>query len=228
MKALKCVPPAYEILEERKTLYTKTVGDGERLDIVAWPLNPYEGTTLQNDIDMAYESVILVETDIKETDQCALVIWETLNGGMNLEIIRAVALKAATDGILSRMPELEDDERTAYICPIISHGGVGYERGYVVAWEESDALDVAEYLAGGRVEILCGLVGAGELHPLESAWLGELSYSDITGDTDSYRRVVEGEYLVTSVEDFTGWEAPEPNDPEFPGEELLETFTKLS
>lgn len=227
MKALKFVAPTYEILQERKTLYTKTVGDGERLDVVVWPLNPYEGTTLQNDIDMAYESVILVETDIKKTDQCALVIWETLNGGMHLEILREVALKAATDGILSRMPELEDDERTAYICPIISHGGVGYERGYVVAWEESDALDVAEYLAGGRVEILCGLVGAGELHPLESAWLGELSYLDITNDTASYRRVVEGEYLVTSVEDFTGWGAPEPQDPEFPGAELLETFTKL-
>lgn len=227
MKALKFVPPAYEILEERKRLYTKTVGDGQRLDLVAWPLNPHEGTTLQNDIDMAYESVILVETDLKETAQCARVIWEIVNGGMNLEIIRAAGLKAAMDGILSLMPELEDDERTAYICPIISHGGVGYERGYVVAWEESDALDVAEYLAGGRVEILCGLISTGEVHPLESAWLGELSYSGITGDTDNYRRVVEGDYLVTAVEDFTGWEAPEPKDPEFPGAETLETFTKL-
>lgn len=227
MKALKFVPPAYEILEERKTLYTKTVGDRERLDIVVWPLNPHEGTTLQNDIDMAYESVILVETDLIETDLCARVIWDIMNGGMNLEIIRAAGLKVATEGILSRMPELEDDERTAYICPIISHGGVGYERGYVVAWEESDALDVAEYLAGGRVEILCGLVAPGEMHPLESEWLGELSYSDITGDTDSYRRVVEGEYLATAVEYFTGWEAPEPQDPEYPGAEALETFTKL-
>ena len=227
MKYLKFVPPAYEILEERKTLYTKTVGDGERLDIVAWPLNPHGGTTLQNDIDTAFKSVILVETDLKETDLCAPVIWETLNGGMNLEIIRAVALKAATDGILRRMPELEDDERTAYICPIISHGGVGYERGYVVAWEESDALDVAEYLAGGRVEILFGTVETVEQQPLESAWLGELSYSDITGDTDSYRRVVEGEYLATAVEELTGWEAPEPQDPEYPGAETLETFTKL-
>lgn len=227
MKALKFVSPAYEIPQERKTLYTKTVGDGERLDIVAWPLNPHEGTTLTIDIDMAYESVILVETDLKETDLCALVIWETLNGGMNLEIIRAVALKAATDGILSRMPELEDDERTAYICPIISHGGVGYERGYVVAWEESDALDVAEYLAGGRVEILIGMAETVEQQPLESAWLGELSYSDITGDTDNYQRVVAGEYLVTAVEDFTGQRAPEPEDPEFPGFETLRTFTKL-
>lgn len=81
MKYLKFVAPTYEIPQERKTLYTKTVGDGERLDIVAWPLNPYEGTTLQNDIDMAYESVILVETDLKETDLCAPVIWETLKGG---------------------------------------------------------------------------------------------------------------------------------------------------
>lgn len=227
MKALKFVAPTYEIPRGRKTLYTKTVSSGERIGIVVWPLNPHEGTTLNSDIDTAFKSVILVETDLKETDLCAPVIWETLNGGMNLEIKRAVALKAATDGILRRMPELEDDERTAYICPIISHGGVGYELGYVVAWEESDALDVAEYLAGGRVEILIGLVETVEQQPLESDWLGELSYSDITGDTDNYRRVVEGEYLVTAVEDLTGWKAPEPQDPEFPGAELLETFTKL-
>ena len=226
MKALKFVPPAYEILEERKTLYTKTVGDGERLDIVAWPLNPHEGTTLQNDIDMAFESVIWNENDLDGegiTDQ-VMRDWmksQTFGG------LEHPAMEAIRYDFLQNFSGIRGDERTAYICPIISHGGVGYERGYVVAWEESDALDVAEYLAGGRVEILCGLVATGEVHPLESAWLGELSYSDITGDTDSYRRVVEGEYLATAVEDFTGWEAPEPQDPEFPGAETLETFTKL-
>lgn len=226
MKALKFVPPAYEILEERKTLYIKTVGDGERLDIVAWPLNPHEGTTLQNDIDMAFESVIWKETDLDEegiTDQVMRDWMENQTFG-DLE---HAALEAIRYDFLQNFSGIQGDERTAYICPIISHGGVGYERGYVVAWEESDALDVAEYMAGGRVEILCGLVATGEMHPLESAWLGELSYSDITGDTDSYRRVVEGEYLATAVEDFTGWEAPEPQDPEYPGAETLETFTKL-
>lgn len=227
MKDLKFVPPAYEILQERKTLYTKTVGDGERLDIVAWTLNPHEGTTLQNDIDMAYESVILVETDLEETDLCAPVIWETLNGGIYLEIMRAVALKAAMDGILSRMPELEDDERTAYICPIISHGGVGYGRGYVVAWEESDALEVAEYLAGGRVEILCGLIDTKEQQAIDSVWIGELSYSDVTCDTDQYRRIIEGENIMLALETLEGIEPPACEDPEYPGAESLETFTKM-
>lgn len=227
MKALKFVPPAYEILEERKTLYTKTVGDGERIDVVAWPLNPHEGTTLSDDIDMAYESVILVETDLKETDLCAPVIWETMNGGMNLEIIRAAGLKAAMDGILSRMPELEDDERTAYICPIISHGGVGYERGYVAAWEESEALDVAEYLAGGRVEILCGLVDTKEQQAIDSVRLGELSYSDVTCDTDHYRRIIEGEDTMLVLETWEGIEPPACEDPEYPGAESLATFTKM-
>lgn len=226
MKALKFVPPAYEILEERKTLYTKTVGDGERLAIVAWPLNPHEGTTLTDDIDTAFESVIWTDTRLHEETITAQVMrdWVKTQTFGDLE---HAALEALRYDLIQNFPEVQDDERTAYICPIISHGGVGYGRGYVVAWEESDALDVAEYLAGGRVEILCGLVATGEVHPLESAWLGELSYSDITGDTDNYRRVVEGEYLATAVEDFTGWGAPEPQDPEFPGAELLETFTKL-
>lgn len=72
MKAVKFVDPTYEIPKERKTLYTKTIGDGERLDIVAWPLNPHEGTTLTNYLDMAFESVIWNETDLDEegiTDQ---------------------------------------------------------------------------------------------------------------------------------------------------------------
>lgn len=227
MKALKFVPSAYEILEERKTLYTKTVGDGKRIDIVAWPLNPSDGTTFPDDIEMAFESVIWNETDLEETDLCAPVIWETMNGGMNLEIIRVVALKAATDGILSRMPELEDDERTAYICPIISHGGVGYERGYVVAWEESDALEVAEYLAGGRVEILCGLIDTKEQQAIDSVWLGELSYSDVTCDTDQYRRIIEGENIMLALETLEGIEPPACEDPEYPGAESLATFTKM-
>lgn len=226
MKALKFTAPQYEILEERKTLYTKTVGDGERLDIVAWPLNPHEGTTLQNDIDMAFESVIWNENDLDGegiTDQ-VMRDWvksQTFGG------LEYPAMKAIRYDFLQNFSGIRGDERTAYICPIISHGGVGYERGYVVAWEESDALDVAEYLAGGRVEILSGLAETVEQQPLESAWLGELSYSGITGDTDNYRRVVEGEYLATAVKELTGWEAPEPQDPEYPGAETLETFTKL-
>ena len=89
MKALKFVPPAYGIPKERKTLYTKTVGDGERLDVVAWPLNPSDGTTFPDDIEMAFESVIWNETDLDEegiTDQVmrdwmknqTLVIWNIL------------------------------------------------------------------------------------------------------------------------------------------------------
>ena len=226
MKAVKFVDPTYEILEERKTLYTKTVGDGERLDVVAWPLNPHSGTTLTNDIDTAFKSVIWTGTRLHEETITAQVMRDWMKNQTFGDLEQA-AMGALRYDLIQNFPEVQDDERTAYICPIISHGGVGYERGYVVAWEESDALDVAEYLAGGRVEILCGLVATGEMHPLESAWLGELSYSDITGDTDSYRRVVEGEYLVTAVEDFTGWKAPEPEDPEYPGAETLETFTKL-
>lgn len=189
-------------------------------------MNPSDGY-VPDSLQEAYESVILVETDLKETDLCAPVIWETMNGGMNLEIIRAVALKAAMDGILSRMPELMYDNRTAYICPIISHGGVGYERGYVVAWEESDALDVAEYLAGGRVEILCGLIDTKEQQAIDSVWLGELCYSDVTCDTDQYRRIMEGENTMIALETLEGIEPPACEDPEYPGAESLATFTKM-
>lgn len=226
MRDLKFVPPAYEILEERKTLYTKTVGDGKRIDIVAWPLNPSDGTTFPDDIDMAFESVIWNETDLDEegiTDQ-VMRDWMKNQTFGDLE---HPAMGAIRYDFLQNFSGIRGDERTYYICPIISHGGVGYERGYVVAWEESDALEVAEYLAGGRVEILCGLIDTKEQQAIDSVWLGELSYSDVTCDTDQYRRIIEGENTMLALETLEGIEPPACEDPEYPGAESLATFTKM-
>ena len=226
MKALKFVPQAYEILEERKTLYTKTVGDGERLDVVAWPLNPSDGTTFPDDIEMAFESVIWNETDLDEegiTDQ-VMRDWMKNQTFGDLE---HPAMEAIRYDFLQNFSGIRGDERTAYICPIISNGGVGYGRGYVVAWEESDALEVAEYLAGGRVEILCGLIDTKEQQAIDSVWLGELSYSDVTCDTDQYRRIIEGENIMLALETLEGIEPPACEDPEYPGAESLATFTKM-
>lgn len=226
MKALKFVPQAYEILEERKTLYTKTVGDGERLDVVAWPLNPSDGTTFPDDIEMAFESVIWNETDLDEegiTDQ-VMRDWMKNQTFGDLE---HPAMEAIRYDFLQNFSGIRGDERTAYICPIISNGGVGYGRGYVVAWEESDALEVAEYLDGGRVEILCGLIDTKEQQAIDSVWLGELSYSDVTCDTDQYRRIIEGENIMLALETLEGIEPPACEDPEYPGAESLATFTKM-
>lgn len=226
MKDLKLVVPTYEIPQERKTLYTKTVGDGKRLDIVAWPLNPSDGTTFPDDIEMAFESVIWNETDLDEegiTDQ-VMRDWMKNQTFGDLE---HPAMEAIRYDFLQNFLGIRGDERTAYICPIISHGGVGYGRGYVVAWEESDALEVAEYLAGGRVEILCGLIDTKEQQAIDSVWLGELSYSDVTCDTDQYRRIIEGENIMLALETLEGIEPPACEDPEYPGAESLATFTKM-
>lgn len=226
MKALKFVAPTYEILQERKTLYTKTVGDGERLDVVAWPMNPSDGTTFPDDIEMAFESVIWNETDLDEegiTDQ-VMRDWMKNQTFGDLE---HPAMEAIRYDFLQNFSGIRGDERTAYICPIISHGGVGYGRGYVVAWEESDALEVAEYLAGGRVEILCGLIDTKEQQAIDSVWLGEHSYSDVTCDTDQYRRIIEGENIMLALETLEGIEPPACEEPEYPGAESLATFTKM-
>lgn len=226
MKALKFGPPAYEILEERKTLYTKTVGDGKRLDVVAWPLNPSDGTTFPDDIGMAFESVIWNETDLDEEGITEQVMRDWMKN-QTFGDLEHPAMEAIRYDFLQNFSGIRGDERTAYICPIISHGGVGYERGYVVALEESDALEVAEYLAGGRVEILCGLIDTKEQQAIDSVWLGELSYSDVTCDTDQYRRILEGENTMLALETLEGIEPPACEDPEYPGAESLATFTKM-
>lgn len=226
MKDLKFVAPDYEILQERKTLYTKTVGDGERLDIAAWPLYPSDGTTFPDDIEMAFESVIWNETDLDEEGITDQVMRDWMKH-KTLGDLEHPAMEAIRYDFLQNFSGIRGDERTAYICPIISHGGVGYERGYVVAWEESDALDVAEYLAGGRVEIMCGLIDTKEQQAIDSVWLGELSYSDVTCDTDQYRRILEGENIMLALETLEGIEPPACEDPEYPGAESLATFAKM-
>lgn len=222
---LKYVEPAYTVAEKR-SLFTKTLDGNRRLDIVARPLNPGYGD-IPNSLKNAFESVVWIETYFNDKraghhaahhwflDQSEFEKnWETYS--------HFIAL-----GVEEDAPGFLNDERTAYFCPIDADKGDGYRRGYVVAWEESDALDVAAYMAGGRVDIYLDLLDFNGEY-LGGEWLGDVDYSDLENDTDAYRRVVAGESFALAMETIEGIEAPEPNDPEFPGEELLETFTKLS
>ena len=79
----------------------------------------------------------------------------------------------------------------------------------------------------GRVEILCGLIDTKEQQAIDSVWLGELSYSDVTCDTDQYRRIIEGENIMLALETLEEIEPPACEDPEYPGAESLATFTKM-
>ena len=72
-----------------------------------------------------------------------------------------------------------------------------------------------------------------DLYSAAGGWLGgravgDLSYSDVVGETDKYRRIIEGEDLLREVKAIPGIESSQPQDHELPGAELLETFTKLT
>lgn len=222
---LKYVEPAYTVAEKR-SLFTKTLDGNRRLDIVARPQNPADGD-MPMWINQAFGSVIWNETNLKENDLCAPLLVAAASESIDNEADRVVVLKLALDGLFAKVPNLKYDSRNPYICPVISERGEGYRRGYVVAWEESDALDVAAYMAGGRVDIYLDLLDFNGEY-LGGEWLGDVDYSDLENDTDAYRRVVAGESFALAMETLEGIEAPEPQDPELPGEELLETFTKLS
>ena len=77
------------------------------------------------------------------------------------------------------------------------------------------------------MEILCGLIDTKEQQAIDSVWLGELSYSDVTCDTDQYRRIIEGENIMLALETLEEIEPPACEDPEYPGAESLATFTKM-
>lgn len=222
---LKYVEPAYTVAEKR-SLFTKTLDGNRRLDIVARPQNPADGD-MPMWINQAFGSVIWNETNLKENDLCAPLLVAAASESIDNEADRVVVLKLALDGLLAKVPNLKYDSRNPYICPVISERGEGYRLGYVVAWEESDALDVAAYMAGARADIYLDLLEYNGEY-LGGEWLGDVDYSDLENDADAYRRIVAGESFALAMETIEGIEAPEPNDLEFPGEELLETFTKLS
>ena len=223
--ALKFVSPAYTIAEKR-SLFSKTLDGNRRLDIVARPVNPCIGD-YPYVIEQAFKSVIMCVTDLRKEDLAIIGLLNRLSGELDSEDVQRGILNAILPMIIRPFPQLKQDGRTAYICPVISERGEGYRLGYVVAWQEEDALDVAAYMAGAWADIVLDLLdfNGGRLG---GDFLGDLEYSNIDDDTDDYRRIVAGEMFRLAVEANLGIEAPEPEDPEFPGAELLETFTELS
>lgn len=221
---LKYVEPAYTVAEKR-SLFTKTLDGNRRLDIVARPVNPCIGD-YPYVIEQAFRSVIMCVTDLRKEDPALIGLLNRLSGELDSEDVQREILNAAPPRIIRPFPQLKQDGRTAYICPVISERGEGYRLGYVVAWQEEDALDVAEFMAGGRADIYVELLDFNGEY-LRGYFLGDISYSDVLCETDSYQRIIEGEELRNAVVEQLGIEALEPQDPEFPGVELLETFTKL-
>ena len=206
--------------------FTRELPDGRRLDITTQPINPGYGD-LPPEVKDAFESILFdVPTTLNENPPLSRALYalakEPDSEEAKLKLLGWVGRKITT-----RCPELLEDGRTAYVCPVFSDEGVGFSRGYVVGTDEADTRIVAEFLAGGRVEIYLVLCESnGEL--LGGELLGDLSYADVVCDTDAYRRVIGGETFALAMETYLGIEDLEPQDPEYPGAELLETFTKLA
>lgn len=193
------VEPNYDVMKEKEILmYSKTQEMGSRLDVVVIPINPCVGVDSSSEVNDAFGSVILNVVDLTDEALRTPAVWSALYKGEDTEDDRAAVLGAAKKRVAREFPELRND-----------------------------ALTVAEFMAGGRVEIyldqlnLMGQRVGGEL-------LGNISYSDLVCDTDTYHRIIKGEQFAKSVAWHLGIEAPEPNDLEYPGAELLETFKKLS
>lgn len=224
----KYVGRAYKTVGDKCRLYEKTLDTGGRLDVTVQPHIPGVGY-LPPAAGKAFESVILWVSCSREDTVLTPAVWAALYKGTDIENARAVLLDVAESRVICKFPELKDDPRTAYVCPVIAGSGAGYQHGYVVATDEADAHTFAEYLAGGRAEISLDVYSA------VGGWLGgdrlgEVSYSDVVGDTDAYRRVVEGEGLVSAFGKLLDVKTPEPKDiedPEYPAAEILKTFTKL-
>lgn len=222
---LKSVNPTYAAAQKTR-LYTRDLSNGGRLDIVTQPISP-SVDAIPREVTQAFESVILCVTDLREEDPDSAGSLRRLNCTRDSEGVWREIINAAIPRIIRLFPKLKHDERTAYICPVIGGARAWFRLGYVVAWDAENALDVAEYMAGGRTNICLDLYSAA------GGWLGgravgDLSYSDVVGETDKYRRIIEGEDLLREVKAIPEAETPETEDLERPAAKLIETFTKLT
>jgi hypothetical protein len=221
----QCVGRAYKTADNKCRLYEKTLDTGGRLDVTVQSLIPGVGY-LPPAAGKAFESVILWVSCSREDTVLTPAVWAALYKGTDIENAWAVLLGVAKSRVICKFPELKDDPRTAYVCPVIAGSGAGYQHGYVVATDKSDAHTFAEYLAGGRVEIFLNLYSAvggwlgGEL-------LGDVSYSDALSNSDTYRRIIEGERFAEAAAGHITAGVPEPQNPEYPVAELLKTFKKI-
>lgn len=220
---VKYVAPTYSTAKEY-VLFAKAYGSGQYLDITVQPIRPGVGS-LPCEVEKALESVILKVRDPRE-DVEIIELLESLNSLDDSERAQAAFLEAVAKRIISRSPELEGDERTVYVCPIIADGGVGHKRGFVVAWNKEDAFTVAEYMAGGRADLYLDHIERDD-ELLCTARLGDLSYSDITGQTDTYQRILEGKAFAGAMAWHLGIKDHEPEDPERPGAEFFKYFRNL-
>ena len=226
MKSVELIKKSYKEAES-KTLYTKDVGNGMRLDIRVKPLAHPQLEDYPCHIDLAFDSVVWRETSRRNSSITSQVIKDYLILG-TLEDLEHMAMEAIRYDMIQHITGLKTGKRAAYICPVQSSGQYGYKNGYVIGWDAEDVYDVAEYLAGGRVELVCWLVDPTNVKVIDTAWLGELSYADVAGETDTYRRIIEGENLTRALEDLAGIEPPTPANQKYPGAESLATFTKLT
>ena len=204
--AIAYVDPTYKVIEKPRNLWS---GD------------------VPSEVEQALCAVTIVADDRKTQIWGSFDEFKYLSAVFNPAGMCEAVFRHIVPQIIYLFPKLGKREVTAYICPIISDSGEGYRRGFVVAENAEDALTVAEYMSGGRAEIHLELRDFdGEL--LGSDLLGDLGYADITGDTDTYQRVVKGDAFLEAAEEYLGGYEPEPQDYEFPGAEILAIFTKMS
>lgn len=223
--AIKYVAPLYHKAEKRD-LYTKAHGRRQRLNIVALPVAPGIGA-MPREVAVAFGSIIEFVTDLKLEDPALVSLLKDLETTRDLEGVQAVVTAGIAPKVRHLHPKLKGEEHTAYICPVISDGEAGYLTGYVVAWDESDARTIAEYLAGGRADIYLDLRGPSD-DLVDSDLLGSLSYSDVTGKTGAYWQILEGEKLGKAIAGHLGIRTSETKDMEFLGEEFLPSFENLT
>lgn len=220
--ALSYVEPLYIGAKER-ILYSRAYGRRQYLDITANPVRP-SMDMLPWELNYAFASVVTVNTDMRKENPD----WDAVSHRLQLQVdpgyARKIFMETVTPCLTERFPELKGDKHKAYICPVVSCGDMGYQCSYVVAWDKTDALTVAEYLAGGRAAIYLDLVDV-DGETINSELIGRLSYSDIEAGTDAYRQIIEGGDLVSAL-----WKFLDTDDPDLMlhGPELLKTFRKMS
>ena len=216
------IEPAYTVAQ-RRTILTKAVDETQRLDIIAYPIDPKFRKPIE--IDRITTTLVTVKPDGLEEWGSAVQMVRNLAGATKLPPeVWALYSEEILHKLGNEFPDILEIAGQLFFCPIISDEGVGYREGFVIGWDEEDTLNIAAYMAGGYVEVFMELSDYGEY--INGGFLGNVSYVSIDRGTEDYWNVVAGDNFLNAMETLAEFEVLEP-DPKFPGAELPKTFTKL-
>ena len=208
------IEPAYTVAQ-RRTILTKAVDETQRLDIIAYPIDPKFRKPIE--IDRITTTLVTVKPDGLEEWGSAVQMVRNLAGATKLPPeVWALYSEEILHKLGNEFPDILEIAGQLFFCPIISDEGVGYREGFVIGWMKKTLSTLRHTWQAGTSKFSWNYRITASTSTADS-W-ETFSYVSIDRGTEDYWNVVAGDNFLNAMETLAEFEVLEP-DPKFPGAE---------